>query len=118
MRQKFKKTTKEYETEYKEWNEDSAAYTKKFTIATQPEAAPKVKKVKKVVDDEEGVEGQEGFATVGKGGKTYGIGSGDVFKSLAAIQEARGKKVRICLETFISQSFHLTIICFLTLLLW
>lgn len=96
MRQKFKKSTKEYEIEYKQWVDDSTAYTAKYTAATQPEVVPKVKVIKKVLEDKEtGEGGQEGFATVGKGGKTYGLGSSDIFKSLAAIQEARGKKVGV-----------------------
>jgi translation initiation factor 3 subunit C len=91
MRQKLRKALKEYENDYKAYTEDVGAYAARFAALTQPETAPKDKKVKKqeLPDTNEG----DGFATVGKGGKTYGLGAGDIYKTLAAIQEARGKKV-------------------------
>lgn len=84
MRQKFKKALKEYEVEFKSYTENAEEYSAKFAALTQPEAAPKVKKVKKLdtPEDDGG-----GFIPVGKGL------SNDIYKSLAAIQEARGKKV-------------------------
>lgn len=93
MRQKLKKTIKEYEAEYKAYTEDVDAYTAKFAEFNKPEVVRKVIKVKK--PDPALGDDMEGFAEVGKGGRTYGLGSGDVFKSLAAIQEARGKKVNL-----------------------
>jgi translation initiation factor 3 subunit C len=91
MRQKLRKTLKEYEVEYKAYTEDVVAYTAKFSALMQPEIAPKPKKARK--PELPNVDENDGFATVGKGGKTYGLGAGDIYKSLAAIQEARGKKV-------------------------
>lgn len=112
MRQKLKKTLKEYEVEYKAFTEDADAYTANFTALTQPEAAPKIK-IKKVSKPDIAVEGEqdaEGFSTVGKGGRTYGLGSGDIYKSLAAIQEARGKKVsRHSLRAVRSRSLSLNL---------
>lgn len=96
MRQKLRKSLKEYENDYKAYTEDVDAYASKFAALTQPEIAPKAKKLKKpeLPDADEG----DGFATVGKGGKIYGLGAGDIYKSLAAIQEARGKKVGLLIS--------------------
>ena len=93
MRQKLRKTLKEYEVEHKAYTEDVDAYVARFTALTQPEVAPKAKKAKR--PEPATVNESDGFATVGKGGKTYGLGTGDIYKSLAAIQEARGKKVSL-----------------------
>ncbi|KAF8312864.1 hypothetical protein DL93DRAFT_1234382 [Clavulina sp. PMI_390] len=96
MKQKLKKTIKEYETEYTEWTQNPEAYTTKWSAVGQVAEAPKVKKPKKPTGDDEDegddAEGGEGFKTIGKDGKLYGLGVADIYKSLAAINEARGKK--------------------------
>lgn len=95
MKQKIKKTTKEYETDLKAYTADPEAFVSTFNSTNQPEVVSKPKKVKKTKaeggEDEE--EEDDAFTTVGKGGKLYSLGSGDLYKNLAAIQEARGKKV-------------------------
>jgi hypothetical protein len=41
-------------------------------------------------------EDDDGFKSVGKGGKTMQFSSEVILKNLQAVQEARGKKVRFC----------------------
>ena len=93
MKQKVKKTIKEYELQMKEFTADPLAFTAQYAAATQPEVLPKPKKAKKGRGDDEDGEEVDAFTTVGKGGKTYSLGVADIYKNLAAIQEARGKKV-------------------------
>lgn len=93
MKQKVKKTIKEYELQMKEYTADPLAYHAQYAAATKPEALPKSKKAKRGRGDGEDGEEADAFTTVGKGGKTYSLGTADIYKNLAAIQEARGKKV-------------------------
>ncbi|THH15475.1 hypothetical protein EW146_g5005 [Bondarzewia mesenterica] len=90
MKQKVKKTMKEYEKEIKRYQADPETFERNFAAATAPEiVAPKaVKKVKKI--DEEANE--EDFTTVGKGGKVMQFTVDGIFKNLQLVQEARGKK--------------------------
>jgi translation initiation factor 3 subunit C len=92
VKHKVKKTIKEYEVQMKEYSADPEAFTAQYAASTQPEVLPKSKKTKK--DRGDGEDGEvDAFTTVGKGGKTYSLGAADLYKNLAAIQEARGKKV-------------------------
>ncbi|EIM83136.1 eukaryotic translation initiation factor 3 subunit 8 [Stereum hirsutum FP-91666 SS1] len=91
MKQKVKKTAKEYEKELKQFQEDPEAYERQYTVSSAPpvdSAAPKAKKNKAVVDVEEDGD----FETVGKGGKSIQFTAEGIFKNLQMIQEARGKK--------------------------
>lgn len=115
MKQKVKKTAKEYEKELKQfqevrrsvtctpapsvldYNQDPEAYERQYTVSSAPpvdSAAPKAKKNKAVVDVEEDGD----FETVGKGGKSIQFTAEGIFKNLQMIQEARGKKVFLFLD--------------------
>jgi translation initiation factor 3 subunit C len=89
-RQKIKKTIKEYESEYKEYSKDADAYNAKYIASTAVAAVPKARKMRAIAGEEDE---EEAFTTVGKGGRQYGVGVSDIYKTLAAIQEVRGKKV-------------------------
>ncbi|EIW62824.1 eukaryotic translation initiation factor 3 subunit 8 [Trametes versicolor FP-101664 SS1] len=90
MKQKVKKTSKEYETELKRFQEDPEAFEKEYTAAVAPEVVPtpaRVKKPKKGEDEED-----EDFTTVTKGGKGITFSPENIFKNLQVVQENRGKK--------------------------
>ncbi|OJT13114.1 Eukaryotic translation initiation factor 3 subunit C [Trametes pubescens] len=90
MKQKVKKTSKEYETELKRFQEDPEAFEKEYTAAVAPEIVPtpaRVTKVKKAEGEED-----EDFTTVTKGGKGITFSPENIFKNLQVVQENRGKK--------------------------
>ena len=80
---------------------DPVAFEKEYAAITAPEitVAPKVKKPKKVIDDDSQ---DEEFTTVGKDGKAMHFTPESIFKNLQMVQEARGKKVSI---------IHLALVC-------
>lgn len=91
VKQKIKKTNKEYQSQIEEYKEDKDGY---LWESEEEEPAPKPKKVRLAdaftastddVDD-------EGFATVGKGGKTLLFTPESILKHLRTIMESRGKK--------------------------
>ncbi|KAG8731640.1 Translation initiation factor 3 subunit c [Ceratobasidium sp. 423] len=91
MKQKLRKSTKEYEGAIKSFEGDPEKY--KAEESKEPAAAPsKPKKVKAGEEEGEG-EGEEDdtFQTVG-GRKTMTFSTEALYKNLLAIQEARGKK--------------------------
>ncbi|KAH7913883.1 eukaryotic translation initiation factor 3 subunit 8 N-terminus-domain-containing protein [Hygrophoropsis aurantiaca] len=96
MKQKVKKTTKEYEKEIQQFQNDPEAFEREYAALAQPtEAAPvKAKKVKKANLSESEDEGPEDdrFTTVGKGGKAMQFTTDSIFKTLKLVNEARGKK--------------------------
>ncbi|KAI0690086.1 eukaryotic translation initiation factor 3 subunit 8 [Cytidiella melzeri] len=92
MKQKVKKVIKEYEIDFKKFQEDPEAFEREYSasVATDAPAAPKPKKKKAAEDDE--LDGEDDFTTVGKGGKSYQFTSETILKNLQGVQEARGKK--------------------------
>ncbi|KAI0292331.1 eukaryotic translation initiation factor 3 subunit 8 [Multifurca ochricompacta] len=91
MKQKVRKTVKEYEKEIKQYNDDPEAFEHEYAALAVPQAQLKPEVVKKPP----GVEGddeEEYFTHVGKGGKATQYTSEGIYKNLQAIQEARGKK--------------------------
>ena len=107
MKQKVRKTMKEYEKEVKLLQEvrkpifgfhniihlfvqDPEAFEREYAVAAAP-VAPPVKKVKAPGVEETA---DEDFTTVGKGGKAMAYTSESIFQNLQLIQEARGKKVK------------------------
>ncbi|QRW21819.1 eukaryotic translation initiation factor 3 subunit 8 [Rhizoctonia solani] len=78
MKQKLRKSTKEYEVAIKSFEEDPDKYRKEEN--KEP--------VKKGDEEEE----DPTFKTVGRSGKTMTFSTEALFKNLLAIQEARGKK--------------------------
>lgn len=110
MKQRVRKTTKEYEKEVKLFQEvrrriltpakdlcahaflqDPEAFEREYAVAAAPVAPPK--KSKTPGAEEAGAD--EDFTTVGKGGKAMLYTSETIFQNLQLIQEARGKKVCI-----------------------
>lgn len=91
VKQKIKKTNKEYQTQIDAYREDKDTYM--WSSDEEEEPAPKPKKAAKL-DDEAGAEdlGDEGFATVGKGGRALQYTPESIFKHLRTIMESRGKK--------------------------
>ena len=72
-------------------SQDPEAFERDYIAATTRETAAPTEKAKgpaaAAVDDE--------FTTVGKGGKAMAFTADTILKNLQAVQEARGKKVRL-----------------------
>lgn len=91
MKQKVKKTIKEHEKEIKQYQTDPEAFERSYTAASAPVqeiAPPKAKKSKRLDEDDL----DDDFTQVGKGGKIVQYTAEGIFKNLASVQEARGKK--------------------------
>lgn len=92
VKQKIKKTNKEHQAQIDEYREDKDVY---MFDSESEEEAPKPKKVRikesyaATGDDDED---DEGFATVGKGGKLLQFTPESIFKHLRSIMESRGRK--------------------------
>ncbi|KAI0097149.1 eukaryotic translation initiation factor 3 subunit C [Daldinia grandis] len=90
VKQKIKKLKQDYQTQVDSYREDPLDF-----LASDEEeeiSVPKPKKAKADVYADQVEEDQEGFATVGKGGKTLQFTPESIFKHLRAILESRGKK--------------------------
>ncbi|KAL5532888.1 NIP1 [Sanghuangporus sanghuang] len=92
MKQKIRKTSKEYEKEIKMLQEDPVAFEREYIVPVVLSPAPQTSKrrVKLEADAEAGAD--DDFTTVGKGGKAMQYTSESIFTNLQLIQEARGKK--------------------------
>ncbi len=97
---KIRKSVKEYETELQKYKDDPDAFTSAYLATMQPAAVSKPAPTpRKVAIEAPEVDDEDGFTIVGRGGRA----GSDIYKTLAAINEARGKKVRAqLLSTFIS----------------
>ncbi|KAK4683847.1 translation initiation factor 3 subunit C, partial [Tremellales sp. Uapishka_1] len=92
MKQKLKKTLKEFELVLTTYNEDSAGYTTAYDAAVAgPVAAPVVKKAR-VQPGEQPEQDDADFLTIGRGGRTLNLTADGVFKTLKEIFEQRGRK--------------------------
>lgn len=91
VKQRIKKTNKEYQAQIEEYKEDKDAYLVEEDVEEEP--APKPKKVK-IADAFTAADemDDEGFATVGKGGRLLQFTPESIFKHLRTIMESRGKK--------------------------
>ncbi|PHH89166.1 hypothetical protein CDD83_6578 [Cordyceps sp. RAO-2017] len=90
VKQKIKKTNKEYQTQIDAYREDKDGF-----MESDEEDEPVVKPKKAPKIEEEAVPDElddEGFATVGKGGRTLQYTPESIFKHLRTIMESRGKK--------------------------
>ncbi|KAG1765574.1 eukaryotic translation initiation factor 3 subunit 8 N-terminus-domain-containing protein, partial [Suillus occidentalis] len=96
MKQKVRKTTKEFEKEVQQYQNDPEAFEREFAAHAQPAdvVVPKPKKQKKSADSESDGEPvlDDRFTTVGKGGKAMSFSAENIFKTLKLVHEARGKK--------------------------
>ncbi|KAH7888776.1 eukaryotic translation initiation factor 3 subunit 8 N-terminus-domain-containing protein [Phlebopus sp. FC_14] len=96
MKQKIKKSTKEYEKEMQHFRADPAAFEREYAAHSQSmhPLPAKTNKTKKVASDseDETPEVDDQFTTVGKGGKVMQFTADAIFKTLKIVHEARGKK--------------------------
>ncbi|KAJ7346516.1 eukaryotic translation initiation factor 3 subunit 8 N-terminus-domain-containing protein [Mycena albidolilacea] len=95
MKQKLKKSVKEYETDVNKYNTDPEAFEKEYSdlVAQSAPVAPTDKAGPRPVHtDDKGEPDDDGFKSVGKGGKAMQFSSEVILKNLQAVQEARGKK--------------------------
>lgn len=91
VKQKIKKTNKEYQTQIDEYKEDKDVYMFD-SEEDEPEPKPKKVRIKESYTAGADDEDDEGFATVGKGGKLLQFTPESIFKHLRTIMESRGRK--------------------------
>lgn len=93
VKQKIKKTNKEYQTQIDAYREDNDVFME--SEDEEPAPAPKKSKPQQVqfsTDDPAGEDLDDAFMTVGKGGKALTYTPESIFKHLRGIMETRGKK--------------------------
>lgn len=92
VKQKIKKSSKEYQTEIDAYKADNDGFME--SEDEEPEPVAKPKKVVRIEDDLATTEelADDGFATVGKGGRTLQYTPESILKHLRGIMESRGKK--------------------------
>lgn len=91
MKQKIKRNNREYTAEIEKYRDDKFEYL----ISDEEEEVVPVEKTKKPkAAYADGIDGgdDEGFSTVGRGGKTLQYTPESIFKHLRSIIESRGKK--------------------------
>lgn len=91
VKQRIRKNNKDYATEIDKYREDKADY---MMSDEEDNVVPVEKTKKSKTDNIDGIDGgdDEGFSTVGKGGKTLQYTPESIFKHLRSIIESRGKK--------------------------
>ncbi|ODA80886.1 hypothetical protein RJ55_03846 [Drechmeria coniospora] len=93
VKQKIKKSSKEHQAQVDAYREDKEGFMESddeeeiTVVASKPKKLPKLEAEPTVEDL-----GDEGFATVGKGGRTLQYTPESIFKHLRTIFESRGKK--------------------------
>ncbi|PPQ99727.1 hypothetical protein CVT24_009710 [Panaeolus cyanescens] len=90
MKQKIKKSMKEYESDIKKYQQDPETFEREYQ-ASISQAAPQPAAVVRAPIAEGGAPVDD-FTTVGRGGKSVQYTPEQIFKHLQAVQEARGKK--------------------------
>ena len=91
MKQKIKRTSKEYTTEVSKYREDKADY---MMSEEEEDVQPATKKQRAAAPTVEGDAGEDeqGFSTVGQGGRTLRYTPESILAHLRTIGESRGKK--------------------------
>ncbi|KAJ5225428.1 Eukaryotic translation initiation factor 3 subunit C [Penicillium chermesinum] len=98
VKQRIKKNNKDYAAQIDKYRENKEAYLEEAEEAEKPAApAPKPTKVEKIQNFVAAASAaaageDDGFATVGRGGKTMQYTSESILKHLRTIVESRGKK--------------------------
>lgn len=92
VKQKIKKINKDYQTQVEAYRADNDAFMEseeEEVVVTKPKKATRVTldDIAQPIDEDD-----EGFATVGKGGRTLQFTPESIFKHLRVIMESRGKK--------------------------
>ncbi len=90
VKQRIKRNNKDYAKEIEHYREDKEGYMESVEDEP-PVVVEKVKKPQQPLDLDEPID-DEGFATVGRGGKTLQYTAESILKNLRAIVESRGKK--------------------------
>lgn len=91
VKQRIRKIVKEYQSQIDVYREDKDGFMQSDD-EEEPVAKPKKVKILDPVLDVPDGEDDEGFATVGKGGRTLLFTPESILKHLRGIMEARGKK--------------------------
>jgi translation initiation factor 3 subunit C len=92
MKQKIKKNNKDYATEIAKYRENKEEFMESDEEEAQEvEQKPRKSRVQRI-DDLEAAIDEEGFATVGKGGKALVYTPESILKHLRTIIESRGRK--------------------------
>ena len=91
MKQKIKRNNREYTTEIDKYREDKGDYMMS-SDEEDPIPVEKTKKSKTTYIDGLDIDDDEGFATVGRGGKPKQYTPESIFKHLRSIVGSRGKK--------------------------
>lgn len=91
MKQKIKRNNKDYTTEIDKFREDKFEY---MVSDSEDDSVPVERVTKTRPRNVDGIEAgdDEGFSTVGRGGKTLQYTPESIFKHLRSIVESRGKK--------------------------
>ncbi|KAE8152176.1 eukaryotic translation initiation factor 3 subunit EifCc [Aspergillus avenaceus] len=95
VKQRIKKNNKEYATQLEKYRKDKDGYMtgKEEEAAAKPViSAPRLTKVERVEAPAAVTDADDGFATVGRGGKTLQYTPESILKHLRVIVESRGKK--------------------------
>ena len=92
MKQKIKKTNKEHITEIEKYREDKADYMMSDEEEEQPQPAQRKQRAAVPAAEDGTIDDQEGFSTVGQGGRTLRYTSESILSHLRTINESRGKK--------------------------
>ncbi|KAI1206624.1 eukaryotic translation initiation factor 3 subunit 8 N-terminus-domain-containing protein [Annulohypoxylon truncatum] len=90
VKQKIKKLKQDYQSQVDSYREDPLDFLASEDEEEAPAPKPKKIKAEDLIDQVE--DDQEGFSTVGKGGRTLQFTPESIFKHLRGIMESRGKK--------------------------
>lgn len=92
MKQKVRKTSKEFEKEVKLLQEDPEAFEREYAAAIDESTSRSAKQKDSKKQTSDGAVDDDSFTTVGKGGKAMQYTAESIFQNLQLISEARGKK--------------------------
>lgn len=90
VKQRIKKNNKDFQTQIDAYRADKSGFMESDEEEEAP--APKAKKLKSVGFEVAPQDDDEGFSTVGKGGRTLQFTPESILKHLRSIMESRGKK--------------------------
>lgn len=91
VKQRVKKNNKDYAKDIERYREDNEAYMESDDEEQLMAPVEKTKKPRQSFEVDDAVD-DEGFATVGRGGKTLQYTPESILKNLRTIMESRGKK--------------------------
>jgi len=92
VKQRIKKNNKEYQAQIDEYRQDNDGFMESDEEEEAPLPKPKKVRYADLMAEAPGEDDDEGFATVGKGGRTLQFTPESILKHLRSIMDARGKK--------------------------